>query len=101
MDPVAPSTLYLETQRLWKTTDGGDSWVALPMIRNDGFPWDSISLIGSIAVARSNNSILMCEKRDPNAVPGGGYQDTVFRSTDGGSRWIRTNITSVNDIKNI
>jgi photosystem II stability/assembly factor-like uncharacterized protein len=74
MDQNQPSTLYTVSQRLvWKTTDQGDSWTALPNGVSDGSTLDSLE---GVAVAKSNGNVLMAWS---------GFQ--LYRSTDGGMTW--------------
>jgi photosystem II stability/assembly factor-like uncharacterized protein len=82
MDTSKPSTLYTGTYRVWRTTDGGDSWIPLPTTTTDGSFWThSYSDISAIAVSRNNSALLLVSKRN------GG---TVFRSTNGGTSWTRS-----------
>ena len=76
VDQSAPATIYTGTNRVWRSTNGGDSWTALPTTVTSGpLPWTSSS-ITAIAVARSNGAILMVSKGN---VP--------YRSSDGGNTW--------------
>jgi photosystem II stability/assembly factor-like uncharacterized protein len=96
MDPVNPRVLYaafwqarrtpysLESggpgSGLWKSTDGGDTWVELS--RNRGLPRGVLGKIGvTVAPARPERVWAIVEAED------GG----VFRSDDGGATWTRTN----------
>lgn len=96
LDPTNPRILYATTWRilrtpyslesggigsgLWKSTDGGDSWVSL----NDkpGLPKAPLGIAG-ITVSPSNPDNLYAIIE---AAEGG-----VFRSSDGGDNWQRTN----------
>lgn len=96
MDPVNPRVLYASTWNvrrtpyslesggpgsgLWKTTDGGDTWVELT--RNPGLPKGTVGISG-VAVSPTNpeNIYAIVEAAD------GG----VFRSRDGGKTWTKTN----------
>ncbi len=96
MDPTNPRILYASTWRvirrpyslesggegskLWKSTDGGDSWASLS--ENEGMPKPPLGIAG-ITVSRSNpdNLYAIIEAAD------GG----VFRSTDAGETWTRSN----------
>jgi photosystem II stability/assembly factor-like uncharacterized protein len=95
LDPVNPRVLYASTWRvrrtpyslesggegsaLWKSTDGGDSWINLS--RNKGLPKGTLGIIG-VTVSRSNaqNVYAIVEAEE------GG----VFRSHDGGETWEKT-----------
>jgi photosystem II stability/assembly factor-like uncharacterized protein len=96
MDPTNPRVLYaafwqarrspyaLESggpgSGLWKSTDGGDTWVELT--RNRGLPRGVVGKIGvTVAPARPERVWAIVEAED------GG----VFRSDDGGETWTRTN----------
>lgn len=96
LDPTNPRILYASTWRvirrpyslesggegssLWKSTDGGDSWVSLK--ENKGLP-KGVWGISGITVSASNpdNLYAIIEAEE------GG----VFRSQDGGETWRRTN----------
>ena len=96
MDPTNPRILYASTWRiirrpyslesggegskLWKSTDGGDSWTSLS--ENKGMPSPPLGIAG-ITVSRSNpdNLYAIIEAED------GG----VFRSVDAGETWTRSN----------
>ena len=96
LDPGNPRVLYASTWRvrrtpyslesggegsaLWKSTDGGDTWLNLS--RNKGLPAGPLGIIG-VTVSRSNpqNVYAIIE-----AAEGG-----VFRSRDGGETWEKTN----------
>lgn len=96
LDPTNPRILYASTWRvrrtpyslesggegsaLWKSTDGGDTWINLS--RNKGLPKAPLGIIG-VTVSPSNpqNVYAIIE-----AAEGG-----VFRSRDGGETWEKTN----------
>ena len=95
MDPTNPRILYASFWRIrrtpyslesggdgsgiFKSVDGGDSWIELT--RNEGLPQGTVGISG-IAVSPSNNKNVyaIIEAED------GG----VFRSRDGGDTWVRT-----------
>nr|WP_243664668.1 hypothetical protein [Rhodothermus marinus] len=95
MDPTNPRILYAtfwrfrrtpysfesggEGSSLWKSTDGGDTWVELT--RNPGMPEPPIGKIGITVSADPNRLYAIVEARE------GG----VFRSDDGGKTWRRVN----------
>ncbi|MEY3242257.1 MAG: hypothetical protein RIR11_3696 [Bacteroidota bacterium] len=96
MDPTNPRILYASTWRirrnphslssggegssLWKSTDGGDSWVEL--IKNEGMTKDTIGIIGvAVSAVRPDRVFAIVESKT------GG----VFRSDDGGKTWKKTN----------
>ncbi len=76
MDPTDPMTLYSASYRVFKTTDEGNSWIALPMTTTDGGEWRTDTPLVDIAVAESDPAVLMAT----NAL-------AVFRSSDGGMTW--------------
>ena len=78
MDPSMPTTIYTGNDRVWRSTDGGDTWSALPKKTTGGSSWPGYE-VSAIAVARSNSYILMVALRN-----------LIFRSTDGGSTWAQT-----------
>jgi photosystem II stability/assembly factor-like uncharacterized protein len=96
MDPANPRVLYATTWKvrrspwtlesggpgsgIWKSTDGGDTWLELS--RNPGLPKGMLGIIG-ITVSPSNpeNLYALVEAQE------GG----VFRSRDGGKTWNKTN----------
>ncbi|HEX8500219.1 MAG TPA: DUF4214 domain-containing protein [Pyrinomonadaceae bacterium] len=77
MDMAAPSVLYTATSRVWRTTNGGDTWAPLPTTTTDGSAWDGQG-IWAIAVSRGGGPVLMVSKS-------GG----IFRSADGGATWAK------------
>ena len=96
MDPSNPRILYASTWRirrtphsllsggdgsmLWKSTDGGDSWVELT--KNDGLPKDTIGIIGiTVSPVRPDRLWAIIESKT------GG----IFRSDDAGKTWNKTN----------
>ena len=96
MDPTNPRTLYASTWRvirrpyslesggegskLWKTTDGGDSWTSLS--ENKGLPKPPLGISGiTVSASNPDNLYAIIE-----AAEGG-----VFRSTDAGETWKRSN----------
>jgi photosystem II stability/assembly factor-like uncharacterized protein len=96
MDPTNPRILYASTWRvirtpyslesggegskLWKTTDGGDTWASIS--ENEGMPKPPLGISG-ISVSQSNpdNLYAIIEAE----------QGGVFRSTDAGKTWKRAN----------
>lgn len=96
MDPSNPRILYASTWRvirtpyslesggegskLWKSTDGGDTWEDLT--KKEGFPGGTLGIIGvTVSPANPNRVWAIVEAKE------GG----VFRSEDGGETWSRIN----------
>jgi photosystem II stability/assembly factor-like uncharacterized protein len=96
MDPTNPRVLYASTWRvrrtpyslesggpgsaLWKSTDGGDTW--LELTKNPGMPKGMLGIIGvTVSPTNPENVYAIVEAEE------GG----VFRSRDGGRTWAKTN----------
>jgi photosystem II stability/assembly factor-like uncharacterized protein len=77
-DPADPSIVYTVTTRLWKSVTGGDAWVPLPTTVSGGATWTNFT-ITALAISRSNPQIMMI-----------GKSSRVYRTTDGGNTWART-----------
>lgn len=70
MDPQYPDTVYVGSQRVWKTTDDGDTWQAVS-------PFFDGSNISALEVAPADNRYVYAATED------GGF----FRSRDEGNTW--------------
>jgi photosystem II stability/assembly factor-like uncharacterized protein len=81
-DPSNPAVYYTPSYRLWKTSDGGETWLPLPTTTTDGTAWVLDRSIAAVAVARNHPEILMV------SFSGSPF---VYRSTNGGVSWARTN----------
>ena len=79
VDPNRPSTIYTGSYRVWRSDNGGDTWLPLATATTDGSAWPPTSTVTAIAIGRSDPSVLMVSK---NGLA------QVFRSTDGGQSWI-------------
>jgi photosystem II stability/assembly factor-like uncharacterized protein len=96
LDPTNPRIIYAsfwkvrrtpydlssggEGSSLWKSTDGGDTWVNIT--RNEGLPKDTIGIIGvTVSPVRPDRVWAIVESQT------GG----VFRSDDGGKKWVKVN----------
>jgi photosystem II stability/assembly factor-like uncharacterized protein len=77
MDPKNPATLYTGTYRVWKTTDGGDTWAPLPITTTDGTEWRTDERIQDIAVAPGDSRVLAVN-----------LGNRLMRTTDGGATWV-------------
>ncbi|MFN7965366.1 MAG: immune inhibitor A [Acidobacteriota bacterium] len=88
LDPVTPSTLYLGSQRIYKSINNGDSWSPVG-------PADLTGGSGTVYALEVNRNF-------PNVVFAGTESGRVWRSSDYGINW--TDITSglpgrgINDI---
>src|SRR5262245_50453795 len=76
-----PSTMYVAaaTGGLWKTSDGGKSWMPLTD--------DVTASLGAVAVAPSNPQIVWIGSGEANARNSVSWGDGVYRSSDGGKSW--------------
>jgi len=77
-----PQTYYFGAAAggVWKSSDGGAHW-------NPVFDKESVSSIGSIAVAPSNTNILYVGTGEGCLRGDISYGDGVYRSNDGGKTW--------------
>jgi hypothetical protein len=75
---------------LWKSTDGGDSWMR---VEGPGWPTGTLGRIG-LDISRSNPDIVYAlveaEEFEGNATPSG-----LYRSNDGGMSWEQKNTNNV------
>lgn len=96
MDPNNPRILYASFWRvrrtphslssggwgstLWKSTDSGETWTDIT--RNEGLPKDTLGIIGvAVSAAKPDRVWAIME-----SLTGG-----VFRSDDGGKKWVKLN----------
>ncbi len=82
MHPVNPQTLYFGTYRVWKTTNGGNSWTAVSGDLTNGDDGSSYHTLTTLAVSSIEPDILLAGSDDSR----------VHLSTNGGSLW--TDISS-------
>jgi hypothetical protein len=95
--PVDPKTLYVSSQRLWKTTDGGQTWTALSgdLTRHD--PKTQGKSGGPITGDMNGPEVYATifsvgpSKRDVNVIWTGSDDGLVHVTRDGGKTW--TNVT--------
>jgi photosystem II stability/assembly factor-like uncharacterized protein len=85
-DPVNANTFYVGAPigGLWKTTDGGQTWVAL----TDNLPYVSV---GSCLVDPTNPSVIYISIGDH--IGWWNRSLGVYKSTDGGSTWAPTGLS--------
>jgi len=82
-------TLYAAGTKIWKSTDGGNTWVVLPM------PYPGFFFGGPVpetyTISAKNNSIIVAfgDNAFTNPYPYRYFEPTVFRSTDGGNTWTK------------
>ena len=95
--PVDPKTLYVSSQRLWRTTDAGRSWTALSgdLTRHDPI---SLGHSGGPITGDMNGPEVYATifsvgpgKRDVNVIWTGSDDGLVHVTRDGGKTW--TNVT--------
>jgi len=79
MDPSDHETLYLGTYRVYRTTNGADSWNPISGDLTDAAPGASYGTVTTIAVAPSN----------PNVIWAGTDDSNVWMSDDGGTNWTK------------
>lgn len=82
MHPENPTTLYFGSHRVWKSTNGGNSWNAVTGDITDGDDGTSYHTITTLAISPINPNIVLAGTDDGN----------VHITTNGGSTW--TNINS-------
>jgi photosystem II stability/assembly factor-like uncharacterized protein len=81
MDMNNPSTLYIGTYRVWRTTNDGKAWQPLPTVLTDGSAWGSQGSVSDLAIAPSNSAILLAAHSTLG----------LLRSTTGGESWTKVN----------
>lgn len=77
MDLNNPSTLYIGSYRVWRTTNDGTTWNPLPATITDGTTWENRGSVADLAIAPSNSSVLMVAHSTLG----------LLRTTDGGNSW--------------
>lgn len=77
MHPTNPQTLYFGTYRVWKTTNGGNTWSAVSGDLTDGDDGSTFHTISTLAIS----------SLEPNIVLAGTDDGRVHISTNGGSLW--------------
>jgi hypothetical protein len=79
MDVHNPSTLYIGTYRVWRTTNDGKGWNPLPTTFLDGSAWGSQGSVSDLAVAPNNGSLLLVAHSTLG----------LLLSRDGGESWVK------------
>lgn len=101
IDPNRPSTLYTVSNRIWQTTNGGDSWEPLPTTTTDGSIWArDVFTISAFAMSRSDSLIMMAAKA--NLVNNSTVRN-IFRTNNGGTTWVSatTGLPSSKGVNNL
>ncbi len=94
VDPSDANTVYVGTERngIVKTTDGGATWQRLRQgIRHSDFGYPEV---WDIAVSPTNPFLVIAATLDSPGPVGGDFPSAiagVYRSTDGGLTWARSN----------
>lgn len=84
MDPGDNLTLYYGTNRVYRTTNGAQTWTAISGDLTSGFiAQSSFGSITSIAVAPTNSNVIYAGTDDGN----------VWVSDDGGENWFKVSST--------
>src|SRR5207249_2816444 len=91
-----PGTVYVGTATggLWKTTDGGKSWVSI-------FDDQTSVSIGDVAVCQSNPSIVWVGTGESNPRNSVSWGDGVYKSADGGKTWRHMGLRDTHSISRI
>ena len=104
-----PSTIYFASQRVWKSTDRGDSWTAISedLTRNQEritLPimgkqqsWDAAWDIGAMSEYNTITS-LGISMIDENTIFAGTDDGIIQVTEDGGSNWTRIEVGSIEGI---
>jgi photosystem II stability/assembly factor-like uncharacterized protein len=79
IDPGTPQTLYYCSQRVYRSTDGANSWSPISGDLTDGAHGGGYGTITTLAVSAT----------DPGVIYVGTDDSNVWVTIDGGSNWIR------------
>ncbi len=79
VDPKDPLTLYTVSNRIWKSTTGGDGWQPLPALLIDGQSMPGDASIRTFAISASDPNVMMIALASPRR--------RVYRTTSGGAQW--------------
>lgn len=77
MDPSDHLTLYYGTNKIYRTTDGATSWIAISDTLTTDPPSSMLGTITTIAVAPTNSDYILAGTEDSN----------VWATFDGGTKW--------------
>ena len=78
MDPENPSILYFGTYRVWKTVNGGDTWLPISSDLTNGDDGSNYHTITTLAISPQNSSLIMAGTDDSH----------IHITVNGGINWI-------------
>jgi len=78
MDPNNNNTLYYGTDRVYRTTDGANSWTAISPDLTDGIPGTRLGTVSTIGVSPVLSNVIWAGTDDSH----------VWYTVDGGTNWI-------------
>jgi len=102
MHPVNPQTLYFGTYRVWKTTNGGNSWSAVSGDLTNGDDGSTFHTITTLAISAIEPDIILAGTDDGRAhisTNGGSLWNDI--STGLPERWITRVVTDPFDVNTI
>lgn len=79
---------------VFKTTNGGLTW-------KDVWPQSSVSAIGALTIARSNNNVVWVGTGESNPRNDASYGDGVWLTRDGGAHWLHRGLDDTYAISRI
>lgn len=79
---------------VWKSTDGAETWS--PVFEKQG-----VSAIGAVAIDPHNNDVVWVGSGESNPRNDVSYGDGVYKSTDGGAKWINVGLKATQHISKI
>lgn len=86
LDPNNPSIVYYGSNRLWRSTNGGNSWTPISEVLTRNNPdWPRFGTLTTIAVAPSNSNVIYVGTDDGK----------IWVSSDNGTTWKDITNTSV------
>jgi photosystem II stability/assembly factor-like uncharacterized protein len=99
VDRSNPETVYAGTANpsgvappvLWQSTDGGDTWAALPYPQPAANPYAGVA-VTDLAVDPTDSQVVYLAAQQ--ALVGASDGEGVYRSSDGGQTWIKTALPS-------
>ena len=90
---VSGNTAYAGNVRVYKTSDGGNSWSRIFDTQDPSHGFDFWSYVSAIAIHPQNNQVLVV---GVNSARASGVTGAVFISGDGGSTWDRADTVPFN-----